>query len=81
LYIKERSMLAIRLPEDIERRLTDLAAATGRTKTFYAREAIVAFMSEMEDVYLAESRLEALRAGRSRTYTLEEVERDLGLAH
>jgi len=80
-YDKEAAMLAIRLPEDIERRLGALAAATGRTKTFYARKAIEEALDEMEDIYLAENRLEALKAGRSRRYTLEEVEKDLGLAH
>ena len=39
----------------------------------------VAFLDDLEDIYLAESRLEGIRAGRSRTYTLEEVEQDLGL--
>ncbi len=72
-------MLAIRLPSEIEQRLEALAAATGRTKTFYARKAIVEFLDDMEDIYLAESRLEAVRTGRSRTFTLDEVERDLGL--
>jgi RHH-type rel operon transcriptional repressor/antitoxin RelB len=72
-------MLAIRLPLDIEQRLEALATATGRTKSFYARKAIVDFMNDMEDIYLAESRLEAVRAGRSRTFTLDEVERELGL--
>ena len=38
---EERIVLVIRLPEDIERRLADLAAATGRTKSFYAHEAIL----------------------------------------
>ena len=33
-----------------------------------------------EDLYLAEQRLLENQAGRSRTYTLEEVERELGLA-
>ena len=33
---RERDMLAIRLPEEIEGRLERLAKATGRTKTFYA---------------------------------------------
>jgi RHH-type rel operon transcriptional repressor/antitoxin RelB len=74
-------MLAIRLPADIEHRLEALAEATGRTKTFYAREAIVAHMDDLEDIYLAERRLEDLRAGRTHTFTLEEVERDLGLAN
>lgn len=50
-------MLAIRLPEDIERRLTELARKTGRTKTFYAREAILTHLEELEDIYLAEERL------------------------
>ncbi len=70
-------MLAIRLPEEIEARLEALAKATGRTKTFYAREAIVEYIDDLEDIYLAEKRLEDLRAGRSRTYTLEEVELSL----
>jgi mRNA interferase RelE/StbE len=34
-------MLAIRLPTIIEKRLDKLAARTGRTKTYYAREAIL----------------------------------------
>ena len=33
-------MLAVRLDAETERRLDALAARTGRTKTFYAREAI-----------------------------------------
>lgn len=74
-------MLAIRLPEDIERRLEKLAEATGRTKTFYAREAILEHLDDLEDLFLAERRLRAIRAGRSHTLSLEEVERDLGLAH
>ena len=47
-------MLAIRLPEDIEKRLDDLARRTGRTKTFYAREAILDHLNEIENLYLAE---------------------------
>ncbi len=72
-------MLAVRLPEEIEHRLVNLAKKTGRTKSFYAREAILEYLDDLEDIYLAEKRLEDLRAGRSRTYTLEEVEKELGL--
>ena len=50
-------MLAIRLPDDIEQRLAELARKTGRTKTFYAREAILTHLEELEDRYLAEERL------------------------
>ena len=73
-------MLAIRLPAEVETRLEALAQATGRTKTFYAREAILEHLDDLEDLYLAEQRLIDIRAGRSRAYTLDEVERDLGLA-
>ena len=73
-------MLAIRLPAEIEERLDRLARATGRTKTFFAREAILEHLDELEDLYLAKQRLIDNRAGRSRTYTLEEVECGLGLA-
>ncbi len=73
-------MLAIRLPAEVESRLEALAKATGRSKTFYAREAILEHLEDLEDLYLAEQRLIDIRAGRSCTYTLEEVERDLGLA-
>ncbi len=50
-------MLALRLPEDIEKRLAALAKKTGRTKSFYAREAILEHIEELEDFYLAEDRL------------------------
>jgi RHH-type transcriptional regulator, rel operon repressor / antitoxin RelB len=73
-------MLAIRLPEDVETRLACLARDTGRTKTFYAREAIIAHIEDLEDLYLAEKRLIEHRAGRSKSYSLDEVERSLGLA-
>lgn len=72
-------MLAIRLPSEIEKRLADLARATGRTKTYYVREAILEYLDELEDIHLAEKRLGAHYAGKSRTYTLDELERDLGL--
>ena len=72
-------MLAIRLPAEIEARLDSLAKSTGRTKTFYAREAILEYLEDMEDLYLAEQVLADIQAGRSRTYTLEEVKKELGM--
>jgi RHH-type rel operon transcriptional repressor/antitoxin RelB len=72
-------MLAIRLPESIEKRLEKLARRTGRTKTFYAREAILQHIEELEDVYLAESRLERIRSGEEKTIPLEDVMKRHGL--
>nr|MBF0221096.1 TraY domain-containing protein [Desulfobulbaceae bacterium] len=72
-------MLTIRLPEITEQRLTKLAKETHRPKSFYVREAIERSLDDIEDIYLAQGRLEALRAGQSKTFTLDEVEKELGL--
>jgi RHH-type transcriptional regulator, rel operon repressor / antitoxin RelB len=72
-------MLAIRLPATIEKRLERLAKRTGRTKTYYAREAILQHLEDLEGIYLAEKRLADIRAGRTKTIPLEEVVRRHGL--
>jgi RHH-type rel operon transcriptional repressor/antitoxin RelB len=74
------SAVSIRLPDDVSTRLHDLAQLTGRSKTFYMIEAIREHLDDLEDLYIAEQRLIEVRAGRSKTHTLEEVERSLGLA-
>lgn len=68
-------MLAIRLDPEIERRLELLAKKTGRTKTFYAREAILEHLEDLEDIYLATHRLERP----ARTYSAEDMKHELGL--
>ena len=74
-------MLAIRLPAEIESRLDSLAKATGRTKTFYVREAILKHLDDLEDLYLAEQRLIDIRAGKETTHRLNDVMRDDGMDH
>jgi RHH-type transcriptional regulator, rel operon repressor / antitoxin RelB len=68
-------MLAIRLDPEIESRLERLAQMTGRTKTFYAREAILEHLDDLEDIYLAGQRLK--RPGK--TFSAEDVKHELGL--
>jgi RHH-type rel operon transcriptional repressor/antitoxin RelB len=72
-------MLALRLPQDLEARLDALARKTGRTKSFYAREALVEYIDDLEDLYLAQKRYASVQKGRSSTMTLDEVERRIGL--
>nr|WP_314471220.1 TraY domain-containing protein [uncultured Sphingomonas sp.] len=50
------------MPDETERRLEALARRTGRTKTFYAREAIEAHLDDLEDFYLAEERMKDFRS-------------------
>jgi RHH-type transcriptional regulator, rel operon repressor / antitoxin RelB len=51
-------MLALRLPPDIEKRLDALAKRTGRTKSFYAREAIIEKIEDLEDQYLVQEHIQ-----------------------
>ena len=77
-------MLALRLPEDIESRLDKLAKATGRTKSFYAREAILdhlADLEDLEDLYLAEKRIAKVSNSKSKTSSLNAVEQEIGMAN
>ena len=66
-------MLALRLPPEIEQRLAALAKKTGRSKSYYAREAILRQIEDLEDYYLARRRL--ARGGPR--VTLENLERQL----
>lgn len=73
-------MLSVRLPEELEQRLEALAKATGRSKTYYVREALIEKIEYLEDLYLAESVMERLASGEEKTTSLADVERELGLA-
>jgi len=70
-------MLAIRLPEEIEKRLEELAKKTGRTKSYYVRQAILEYLEDLEDYYLAEERLKSF--DESKTIPLEEITKRYGL--
>ena len=71
--------VSLRLPDDLNIRLNDLADKTGRSKTFYMLEAIREHLDDMEDLYLAEQRLIDIRAGRSTTIPIEEVMKRYGM--
>ena len=64
--------LTVRLPEDLEKRLDKLAKLTGRTKTYYVREALAEKLDELEDLYIAEHRVEHPEGPR---WSLEQLER------
>lgn len=74
-------MLAIRLPQSIEKRLDRLARRTGRTKTYYAREAILRHLEDLEDLYRAERNLDRINSGKDRPIPLDEVMERYGVEH
>jgi len=71
---------SVRLDPALEQRLDHLAAETGRTKAYYLRELVANGLDDLEDYYLAAVTMEHVRKGEERVFSLDEVERTLGLA-
>jgi RHH-type transcriptional regulator, rel operon repressor / antitoxin RelB len=68
-------MLAVRIPDEMEARLEELAKLTGRPKSYYVREALAAHLDDIEDAYTALYRLEHP----AKRWTLDELEQQLDL--
>lgn len=68
-------MLGIRLEPELEKKLEDLAHETGRSKSYYAREAIKTFLEDREDYLKAIAVLEK----KETPLSLKELGRKLGL--
>ena len=72
-------MFAIRLDEKTETRLDKLAENTGRSKTWYVRKAIEAYLDDLEDAASAATAYENYLLDGGQSSPLEEVRRRLGL--
>jgi len=70
---------SIRLDEHLEARLERLARLTGRSKSFYVKQAIEDHIEDLEDVYLAQRVAQRVAEGRERLIPLEDLERELGM--
>jgi RHH-type rel operon transcriptional repressor/antitoxin RelB len=73
--------VSIRLDPEIEQRLDQLAAQTGRAKSYYLRELIEGGLDDLEDFYLADATMERVRKGTERVLTAAQISEDLGLDH
>lgn len=71
--------ITIRLPEEIQERLLELSEKTGRSKSFYVREALVEYLEDMEDIYLADKTMADLKAKKIYTIPLEDVMKEYDL--
>ena len=70
-------LLSVRISEVLGERLERLAQATHRSKSFYVKEALMNYMDNLEDIYIAEKRLEDLRAGRETVLSSQDMWNDL----
>lgn len=68
-------MITVRLDSEMEERLKRLAKETGRSKSYYVKQAIENYLEDREDYLLALSVLEKNEPRKSIT----EVRRELGL--
>lgn len=73
-------MINFRADDDLNARLERLAKLTGRSKTFYVREAVTTHIDDLEDVYLADQVMERLENNVETLHSLEDIEQELGLA-
>jgi RHH-type rel operon transcriptional repressor/antitoxin RelB len=67
--------LAVRLPKELAAELDELARETGRSKSYYARQAIIEFLEDRADYLRAVATLEKHEPRLS----LAETKRALGL--
>ncbi|MBL4707620.1 MAG: ribbon-helix-helix protein, CopG family [Flavobacteriales bacterium] len=73
-------MVGVRLPEDLEKRLDNLAAMTHRPKSYYLKESLKLYLDEFEDIYSAITEYEQQKKdGTLVTYTMDELEKRHGL--
>ena len=73
--------VSIRLAPNIEQRLNQLVAQTGRAKSYYLRELIEGGMDDLEDFYLADATMERVRKGQETLLDAAQVRKELDLYH
>ena len=70
-------MLTVRLDADLEARLNHVVKQTGRSPSYYLREALREKIEELEDIALLEEALKTYDPSKNKS--LDQVMRDLGL--
>lgn len=73
--------MPVRVPDDLGERYAKLAKQTGRTRSYYINEALAESIDRLEYEYGIMKQVEDYRAGRLKTYSLDEVEQSLGLGN
>ncbi len=71
--------MTIRLPEEMEKRLSDLAKETHRTKSYYVKRAIEEFLEDQEDYLMALAAMERFERGEEKAIPFEEILKKYGL--
>lgn len=70
-------MCTVRIPEELVKRYDDLASRTGRSKTFYLRQAIESHIADLEDAFSGLAVMERIRRGEEELVSLSDWEKRL----
>jgi RHH-type rel operon transcriptional repressor/antitoxin RelB len=71
--------LSIRLDPALDARLAQLAKKTGRTKSFYVKQAIQDQIEDLEDLFLARRVATRVASGKERLIPLDKLEGELAV--
>ena len=73
------STVTFRTTPELKERVDNLAKRTRRSSDFYYNVLLEDYLSEIEDIYDAVDISERVRAGKEKTYSSDEVRKELGL--
>jgi RHH-type transcriptional regulator, rel operon repressor / antitoxin RelB len=71
--------VTIEMPDEMMKLVEEYAAEAGSAPDAYMRDVIEQHLEDLHDIAAAEAAMERMESGESRTYSLEEVVRELGL--
>ena len=71
-----KTQMNVRIDKELDSRLDALAKRTGRTKSFYAVEAIKEFLEDQEDYFLAKDSLVEFRNSAEASIDMEDIDWD-----
>lgn len=72
-------MTSVAIDLETERQLATLARLTGKAEPDVLRDAVAAYLEDLEDARAADAVLDRLDAGEEKTLSMDELERRLGL--
>lgn len=75
-----RKVFSFRPSHEVRERLERLSKETNRPASFYINSLLEEHLDELEHAYLLRREVELARSGKIKTYSLDEVKAELGIA-
>ena len=75
---RRKATVSFRLPVELKVRVDNLAEKTGRSSSSLYAQLVADHIDELEKIYECLAIAEGVKKGQIKTYTTEEVEKELG---